>query len=263
MSSLASLTRDHPLRRGDKGADIIALQMALSAAGYRIGANGVYDGDFGGGTELAVERFQRAHGLKDDGVVGEITGALLDAPHAVLVATATPALVPASVGGPSVGWPHDDTASMLAFYGNPDHVGFEGANLVPVPVPFPMTYADEHGVKPIPHIMFHHKCADALGRTLNMIWEKAGKDPASPILRHVAHFSGSFNNRSIRGSSRKSCHAFGCAADFDAEHLPLGHGIAMDAMPPEVSDSFTATGFLWGNLYVGRKDPMHFQMAHE
>jgi hypothetical protein len=54
----------HALRRGDRGADVVALQAAL---GLRA------DGDFGPATEAAVRRFQADRGLLVDGVVGAMT----------------------------------------------------------------------------------------------------------------------------------------------------------------------------------------------
>ncbi|WP_435616139.1 peptidoglycan-binding domain-containing protein [Streptomyces coelicoflavus] len=40
--------------------------------GYSVGPNGV-DGYFGAGTESAVKRLQRGHGLEADGIVGATT----------------------------------------------------------------------------------------------------------------------------------------------------------------------------------------------
>lgn len=53
-----------PLRRGDQGADVAALQGAL---GIRA------DGDFGPATEQAVRLFQETHDLVVDGIAGTMT----------------------------------------------------------------------------------------------------------------------------------------------------------------------------------------------
>lgn len=58
-----------PLRRGDRGPPVSALQRALGAAGFAV----VVDGVFGGGTDAAVRAFQAAHGCAVDGVVGRET----------------------------------------------------------------------------------------------------------------------------------------------------------------------------------------------
>jgi peptidoglycan hydrolase-like protein with peptidoglycan-binding domain len=57
------------LRLGSSGADVADWQRALCRLGYPVAV----DGDFGPKTKDASERFQRARGLKVDGVVGAIT----------------------------------------------------------------------------------------------------------------------------------------------------------------------------------------------
>ena len=65
------------LRRGVSGNNVRDLQIALSAAGYHLAA----DGRFGAATEAAVRRFQQDHGLLVDGIAGPQTQAAL---HRVL-----------------------------------------------------------------------------------------------------------------------------------------------------------------------------------
>lgn len=65
------------LKKGSKGDAVKALQKQLIALGYDVGKKGV-DGDFGSATLAAVKAFQKANGLKADGVVGESTWAKLD-----------------------------------------------------------------------------------------------------------------------------------------------------------------------------------------
>lgn len=244
MSSLTSLVAaEGALQRGEQGPAVLALQVALQAAGYRATA----DGDFGPATEYWVQQVQQQHGLRADGVVGPLTAAVLDAPHAALVATAKPLVAASS-------WPHDDTASLLAFYGKP---WGDSSLLVQVPVPYAMTYSGT----PVHTVRFHSRGAAALGAALGAVAALAEDDPS--VLRHVGKFSGSYNYRPVRGSSRLSCHAFGAAVDFDADSLPLGHDVPSAEMPQAVVDAFKAQGFFWGGDYRGRKDPMHFQLAHE
>ena len=69
---------DRVLRNGDTGEDVRALQMALVELGFDCGKWGA-DGDFGDGTEMAVQAFQSTHGLEPDGVVGPKTAAALNA----------------------------------------------------------------------------------------------------------------------------------------------------------------------------------------
>lgn len=60
------------LKRGMKGADVKTLQAALIAYGYSCGAAGA-DGDFGGGTEAALRKFQAKFSLGADGIAGRGT----------------------------------------------------------------------------------------------------------------------------------------------------------------------------------------------
>jgi peptidoglycan hydrolase-like protein with peptidoglycan-binding domain len=66
-SSSATITRT--LRRGNEGNDVMRLQEALNRAGATI----TIDRRYGRGTRAAVESFQRARGLKADGVAGPAT----------------------------------------------------------------------------------------------------------------------------------------------------------------------------------------------
>lgn len=75
MSILATLVATAFLRRGAKGDAVKDLQSALRSAGHEL----IVDGGFGSITEAAVRRFQAAHGLRVDGIVGPQTAAALDA----------------------------------------------------------------------------------------------------------------------------------------------------------------------------------------
>jgi hypothetical protein len=62
------------LQPGDTGTQVKILQRALTAVGY---SPGKADGDYGPATQVAVEKFQVAKGLAEDGVVGPQTLAAL------------------------------------------------------------------------------------------------------------------------------------------------------------------------------------------
>lgn len=64
------------LKKGCKGESVKALQTLLIGYKYSCGAYGA-DGDFGSATYSAVRRFQKAHGLSTDGIVGSKTWAKL------------------------------------------------------------------------------------------------------------------------------------------------------------------------------------------
>jgi Putative peptidoglycan binding domain/N-acetylmuramoyl-L-alanine amidase len=66
------------LRKGSKGPEVKILQEFLNDNGFQIAVNGPGSpgketDNFGPGTEAAVKRWQKANGLKDDGVVGPVT----------------------------------------------------------------------------------------------------------------------------------------------------------------------------------------------
>jgi hypothetical protein len=58
------------LAPGDTGSQVKVLQRALAGLGFSAGKP---DGDYGPSTQSAVESFQAAHGLAQDGVVGQQT----------------------------------------------------------------------------------------------------------------------------------------------------------------------------------------------
>ena len=66
-----------PLRDGQKGSDVLALQFALAGHGFPCG---FFDGGFGQRTAAAVRRFQQFAGLAPDGVAGPATVAALRLP---------------------------------------------------------------------------------------------------------------------------------------------------------------------------------------
>lgn len=69
------------LESGSRGPDVEQVQRTLIRLGYRDadGRELAADGDFGGRTREAVERFQRAQGLEADGRVGRDTRMALEA----------------------------------------------------------------------------------------------------------------------------------------------------------------------------------------
>ena len=65
---------DTTLSPGDTGPQVKTLQQALNSLGYSVGK---VDGDYGPATQVAVEKFQVAKGIAEDGVVGPETLAKL------------------------------------------------------------------------------------------------------------------------------------------------------------------------------------------
>ncbi len=90
--SLAALVAQRPLRLGDKGSSVAALQLALRTHGAEL----VVDSDFGRITFEAVRRAQAAFGLAPDGVVGHETALALD--RAPADPAANPTILPSVLG---------------------------------------------------------------------------------------------------------------------------------------------------------------------
>lgn len=65
------------LKRGTSGPYVTLAQTELIAKGFSVGSYGA-DGKFGAKTEAAVKEFQKAAGLKADGVIGSSTWDALD-----------------------------------------------------------------------------------------------------------------------------------------------------------------------------------------
>jgi hypothetical protein len=70
----ASEAPSQTLSPGDTGAQVKILQRALTTLGF---SPGKADGDYGPSTQTAVEKFQLAHNLAEDGVLGQQTLAAL------------------------------------------------------------------------------------------------------------------------------------------------------------------------------------------
>lgn len=153
-------------------------------------------------------------------------------------------------------FPHDDTASLVSFYGDPGP-GFE-SNLTVVVPPWHMTYEG----RPVRGVRIHRKCAASLQAVFEDIAAQVGHDYTRLPPGAVA-FSGSYNPRTIRGSSRLSCHAFGAAIDMDAEHNPMNYEHSPGTMSSLVINAFKRQGWFWGGDFRSRQDPMHFQAANE
>lgn len=73
--SNSALASSNLLRLGSRGEEVRKLQQSLIDTGFL--EEGEADGIFGPKTENAVIEFQRAHGIKQDGIAGPVTLSLL------------------------------------------------------------------------------------------------------------------------------------------------------------------------------------------
>lgn len=92
---------------------------------------------------------------------------------------------------------------------------------------------------------------------------------------YITYYSGcggGYANRSMRGSGKKSTHAWGIALDLNVPFNPLGKSWEENLVrykrnafvfTPEhpIIKLFLDRGFVWGGNFKHRKDPMHLQFC--
>jgi hypothetical protein len=152
-------------------------------------------------------------------------------------------------------WPHDDTASKNAFYGNFQARGWMAAHCTRIAPKFQMYYAG----KPIASILVNKACAAAMLAAFAEVAEKCQFKQNLIDGTGVSDFGGCYNPRRIRGSATAwSNHSWACAIDL----APSKNGFNMKTtLSNIVIDAFKRQGARWGGDYRGRKDPMHFEFV--
>lgn len=151
-------------------------------------------------------------------------------------------------------WPHDDTASKNAFYGDFRGHAWASINLLRIHPPFHIYY-EKHL---IPGILVHRKIADAVAIAFNEVWEQCQHDQKKVDIAGASDYGGCFNIRRIAGSDNWSNHSWACAIDLS----PGTNGFNMTTtLSSIVISAFKRQGALWGGDYHGRKDPMHMEFV--
>ena len=152
-------------------------------------------------------------------------------------------------------WPHDDTASKNAFYGDFHSKGWQDKNLVHMQPPFQTFYEKQlltHG------ILVHKLIVPALTAAFTEIWDGCAHDQKQVNKTGASDWAGCFNIRAIAGTNSWSNHSWACAIDLS----PATNGFNMKGtLPSLVVKAFKKQGALWGGDYKGRKDPMHFEFV--
>ena len=153
------------------------------------------------------------------------------------------------------------------YYGNPGDspdqwAKWEALNLVNVACPWKIYFVDGKIVDPVTSIRIHKRCADSLTRVLNAIWEACNKDQSSIETLHYHKYSGSYNQRPMRGGSSRSMHGFGCAIDWDADENPQHSHKPLFTAQSLLVVKFKAEGWIWGGDWGGSTiDAMHVQAS--
>ncbi len=153
-------------------------------------------------------------------------------------------------------WPHDDTASKNAFYGDFHSPGWQALNLVHMQPPFAMFYAKQ----PLTHgILVHKKIVPALTLVFAEIWDKCGHIQSAVDKTGASDFGGCFEIRNIAGSNSWSNHSWACAIDLWPERNGFNAPNPGFVASSIVVEAFKNQKFLWGGDYSGRRDNMHFE----
>ncbi len=179
-----------------------------------------------------IIELQRAVGAEPDGFWGPKSLAACQAHLRGLMPKANP-------------WPKSNQASLRAFYGAPG----DESNLINLSVPTgAVVHYEGQPVKTI-------RCHNKLSLSLTLILSRLATVAPGILLK----YAGCYNNRSIRGGSSPSLHAYGAAIDFDPDtngnntHWPTG-----STMPLVVMETFAREGWLPAGAFWSR-DAMHFQ----
>jgi D-alanyl-D-alanine carboxypeptidase len=153
-------------------------------------------------------------------------------------------------------WPHDDTASKNAFYGDFQSKGWQDINLAHMFPQFQMFYAKQlmsHG------ILVHKLIVPALTAAFQDIWDQCNHDQKQVDTLGASDWGGCYNPRRIAGSNNWSNHSWACAVDISP--TTNGFGAGHGTLGMTVVNAFKKQGALWGGDYHGRTDPMHFEFV--
>jgi hypothetical protein len=162
-------------------------------------------------------------------------------------------------------WPKQKDCNT--FYGNPGDspaqwAAWEDANLVDVVCPWKIFFVDGKVSQLVTGIRIHKLCATSLTTVLGNIWTAVGETQSAIETLHYHMYSGSYNQRPMRGGSARSMHGFGAAIDWDAEENEqhsMHHLFQENSL---LVVKFKAEGWTWGGDWSPASiDAMHVQAA--
>ena len=150
-----------------------------------------------------------------------------------------------------------------AFYGNPGDtpdqwMAWEATHLVDVPCPWQLNM-DKIVVT---QIRIHKLVAPSLTRVLGSIWDATGQSLSAIQTLRYNLFSGSYNQRPIRGGTMRSMHGYGAAIDWDDQdnQQHATHHLFQDSSL--IIMKFKEEGWIWGGDWSPQSvDAMHVQAA--
>lgn len=266
------------------------IQRLLTASGYYAGG---IDGDFGPKSKLAVEKVLQRN--KPDALKWSAVRQRVAAAQIILTAAGfepgnvdgywlnggttheafnawdyyvttgkkeilpgredVPLLTPA--GGATHKWPKQ--SDVTAFFGTAGGSRATAGTAV-LPFPFRIAWNKSQKVKSF-------KCHDLVATAFTEIWAEAARHygEAQMIELGLDLYGGCFNDRTMRGGTTKSMHAFGIAYDGDPEHNQLRWGRDRAEFAKAIYDAFWKIVESKGATSLGRArnyDWMHFQFAN-
>lgn len=78
--------------------------------------------------------------------------------------------------------------------------------------------------------------------------------------KEIKTFDGCYNERSVRGKSALSLHAWAAAIDMNASVEKLGQ--TQTHFSEDFLNIMRAAAIYWGGDFINRKDPMHFALLN-
>lgn len=183
-------------------------------------------------TKAQIIAIQTRIGTKPDGIWGDVSTAACKAHLRALMPMPHP-------------WPTSDDQSVIARFDQPgDESYLVNADVRGLGV--------KYGGLPVNTIRCHRLVAQSL---VEIVIEIA----ASPAAWILAEYAGCYNDRTMRGGSRPSKHAWGIAIDFaPATNALHAHWPRAASMPIEAMEAFAKRGWLAAGAFWSR-DGMHFE----
>lgn len=250
------------------GSEVKQIEYFLTGQGFYVGE---VDGKFDTATMAATMAYQRSRGLKDDGIIGNLTLGKMLTEGLILLPTPDtgksavyPAGFPVRPAGLS---PMSSAQSDLVFgkfayvsapvAGNAEAIritdGWDARNITRFVIPQLQTL----GLSKTGNATGNKKIVDQT-IALWQAWEDAG------LLKHVKSWEGMWVARFIRGSrSTLSNHAKGSAFDINYTGNELGKIPAAAGTSNSVRELVALAvrfGFYWGGWF-SRGDGMHFEVV--
>lgn len=228
---------------------------AIRRVQSRLAQLGIYkgkiDGVFGPETLRSLRGFQSIHGLKPDGVIGQLTEAELF--PAIMPGGRREVAKPQDEIGVPIVWPYE--RDVEKFYGP------KGTSQTQMQLPYSMRLAWDLQSE-ITHISLHEAVAPSASRVFARIAK--AYTASERINIGLDLYGGSFNVRKKRGGTGWSMHSWGIAIDFDPQRnmLKMHHDKARLAEPDAAKFFSLWIDEGWVSLGKSRDfDWMHVQAA--